>query len=98
MLLIVVQPANAHISMCCGKCGGNMPLNIPGAGSTKALAYQTRCGACHGLPHPHRHTFAHWGHLLALMEVRIKGCGMDPLNADDRDAILAYLKNNARSD
>ena len=26
------QPALAYVGLCCGKCGGNMPMNIPGGG------------------------------------------------------------------
>ncbi len=26
------EEANAYIGICCGKCGGNMPMNIPGGG------------------------------------------------------------------
>jgi hypothetical protein len=30
--LLVTSPAYAYIGLCCGKCGGNMPMNIPGGG------------------------------------------------------------------
>ncbi len=32
VLLAVPQQADAYIGLCCGKCGGNMPMNIPGGG------------------------------------------------------------------
>ncbi|MDX8408681.1 MAG: hypothetical protein R8J84_01370 [Mariprofundales bacterium] len=31
-MLVTTQPAYAYIGLCCGKCGGNMPMNIPGGG------------------------------------------------------------------
>ena len=31
-LLLLQAPAMAYIGLCCGKCGGNMPMNIPGGG------------------------------------------------------------------
>ncbi|RMG91651.1 MAG: transporter [Zetaproteobacteria bacterium] len=31
-LLLLATDANAYIGLCCGKCGGNMPMNIPGGG------------------------------------------------------------------
>ncbi len=33
MCLVILQtPAAAYVGLCCGKCGGNMPMNIPGGG------------------------------------------------------------------
>ena len=31
-LILFVSNASAYTGLCCGKCGGNMPLNIPGGG------------------------------------------------------------------
>ena len=31
-LLFGAVPAFAYVGLCCGKCGGNMPMNIPGGG------------------------------------------------------------------
>ncbi len=35
-------PAQAYVGLCCGKCGGNMPMNIPGAGipETKEIRFK----------------------------------------------------------
>jgi len=30
--LLASAPAHAYIGLCCGKCGGNMPMDIPGGG------------------------------------------------------------------
>ena len=32
LLVLPLAPAHAYIGLCCGKCGGNMPMNIPGGG------------------------------------------------------------------
>ncbi len=32
LMMALPQPAAAYIGLCCGKCGGNMPMNIPGGG------------------------------------------------------------------
>jgi len=32
LILALPQQAAAYIGLCCGKCGGNMPMNIPGGG------------------------------------------------------------------
>jgi hypothetical protein len=31
-LFILALPAHAYVGLCCGKCGGNMPLAFPGSG------------------------------------------------------------------
>ncbi len=31
-VLLPLTPALAYVGLCCGKCGGNMPMNIPGGG------------------------------------------------------------------
>lgn len=32
LLCAIAPSATAYIGLCCGKCGGNMPMNIPGGG------------------------------------------------------------------
>ncbi len=32
MLFVALPVAQAYVGLCCGKCGGNMPMNIPGGG------------------------------------------------------------------
>ncbi|MDX8412832.1 MAG: transporter [Mariprofundales bacterium] len=32
LLCVFQQPAYAYVGLCCGKCGGNMPMNVPGGG------------------------------------------------------------------
>ena len=33
-------PAQAYIGLCCGKCGGNMPMNIPGGGVPETYEFR----------------------------------------------------------
>jgi hypothetical protein len=87
---------SAMMSIALAACSGMDRL--PDASSAEAQAFQTRCGTCHGLPHPHRHTYAQWEYVMTMMEMRIRERGMNPLSSDDRDAILRYLKDNARTD
>jgi hypothetical protein len=41
-LLILLTPlsARAYIGLCCGKCGGNMPMNIPNAGVPETYEFR----------------------------------------------------------
>ncbi len=32
VIVAIATPASAFVGLCCAKCGGNMPMNIPGAG------------------------------------------------------------------
>ncbi|VAX09938.1 hypothetical protein MNBD_GAMMA26-1476 [hydrothermal vent metagenome] len=32
LLALPISSVQAYVGLCCGKCGGNMPMNIPGAG------------------------------------------------------------------
>ncbi len=32
MVLVLAKASYGYIGLCCGKCGGNMPMNIPGGG------------------------------------------------------------------
>ncbi len=43
-LLAVLISANvqAYIGLCCGKCGGNMPMNISGGGIPETYEYRVR--------------------------------------------------------
>lgn len=58
--------------------------------------FNTRCSGCHALPAARRHNYEEWQILLGVMEQRMKERGMSALSAQDRAAILAYLKRNGR--
>jgi hypothetical protein len=43
LLSMLFHPAaNAYIGLCCGKCGGNMPMNIPGGGVPETHEYRLK--------------------------------------------------------
>ncbi len=76
-------------------CAGS-PTPIPDANSSAAVLYAEKCGACHAVPHPKRHTTAQWQHMLARMEERMAEIGMTALSTEERETLLSYLQNNAR--
>jgi len=39
---LVCTDAQAYIGLCCGKCGGNMPMNIPGGGIPETYEYRIK--------------------------------------------------------
>ena len=38
----IQQPAAAYIGLCCGKCGGNMPMNVPGGGIPETHEFRVK--------------------------------------------------------
>jgi hypothetical protein len=40
LLLASAGPAAAYVGLCCGKCGGNMPMNIPGGGIPETAEFR----------------------------------------------------------
>ncbi len=69
---------------------------VPEPESVGAQAFVTRCGGCHALPHPARHSASQWPHVLSLMELRMQERAYAPMSEQERDEILAYLQRNAR--
>ena len=41
-ILLAAAPAQAYVGLCCGKCGGNMPMNIPGGGIPETFEYRIK--------------------------------------------------------
>jgi len=37
---LTAAPALAYVGLCCGKCGGNMPMNIPGGGIPETAEFR----------------------------------------------------------
>ncbi|MDH5526692.1 MAG: cytochrome C [Nitrospirota bacterium] len=58
--------------------------------------YRARCGACHSVPHPARHTKEQWPPVLTLMERRMAEAGMPPFVEGERARILGYLERHGR--
>jgi hypothetical protein len=42
VLSVVNGSAQAYVGLCCGKCGGNMPMNIPGGGVPETHEYRVK--------------------------------------------------------
>jgi len=42
VLLLVHPAASAYVGLCCGKCGGNMPMNIPGGGVPETYEFRLK--------------------------------------------------------
>jgi hypothetical protein len=40
LVLLIPLSARAYIGLCCGKCGGNMPMNIPGGGIAETYEFR----------------------------------------------------------
>ena len=40
--LVLPAGAYAYIGLCCGKCGGNMPMNIPGGGIPETYEFRLK--------------------------------------------------------
>lgn len=76
-------------------CAG-APTPLPEADSGDARLYAARCGACHSVPHPGRHTPEEWDHMLRLMDLRMAEAGMPALADGERERVIAYLARHAR--
>ncbi len=72
------------------------PTPIPDGSSPDASLYAARCGACHSVPHPGRHTAEQWEHMVDVMEKEMKHRNMTPLTPEEKETILGYLTRNAR--
>ncbi len=64
---------------------------IPNSDSDAAKLYSLKCGRCHAVRHPDRHTPEQWKFTLRKMEYM----GMPPLKDTERTIILDYLKEHA---
>ena len=80
----------------CSTAGRPGGTSLPDMDSAAAQTFVNRCSTCHAIPHPGRHTYQGWLHLVPIMEQRMAERGMAALTAEDREVILAYLQENAR--
>ena len=71
---------------------------IPNRDSPDGRVYVSRCQSCHGLPDPRLRTVADWNRVLPDMERRIHERGLVPITAFEREAIMRYLNQYARSE
>jgi hypothetical protein len=47
------------------------------------------------VPHPKRHTFAEWEHIVTLMKVQMEKKGMS-FTPEERKVVMSYLKKHSR--
>lgn len=74
-----------------------MPRNaFPEASQPGAKSFAEICSRCHALPDPSAHTFSQWPAVVDRMEQHMQNSGMGTLTAVRKNAILNYLKENAR--
>lgn len=76
-------------------CAGR-PTPIPDAESQDAKLYAAKCAPCHSLPHPKRHTYEQWEHMMGVMEKQMEHRKMPPLTTEEKAAVLRYLKGHSR--
>lgn len=74
-------------------CAG-APTPLPEEQDTSL--YRSRCGGCHAVPHPARHSKKQWPGMVALMERRMTEAGMPALAEGERTRILDYLERHGR--
>ncbi len=86
----------AGLSACSGPAVRHGGTSIPQAGTADAQVYIDRCSSCHVLPHPKRLGYEGWTAVVAVMEKRIAERGMLPLDEQERQSILDYLRRNGR--
>ncbi len=80
----------------CGTTGGPSTAHLPETTSEAAVAYAARCGSCHAIPHPKRHTYDVWLRMMPLMEKHIADRNMGTMSIEEQTLILAYLKQHGR--
>ncbi len=68
---------------------------LPQSDTYEARLYVERCGQCHPAYNPHQLTAAMWETQVDAMQPKIEQAGLAPLTADERAAILDYLRRNA---
>jgi hypothetical protein len=76
-------------------CAGR-PTPIPDPDSPDAKLYVAKCILCHSVPHPGRHTYEQWEHMIEVMEKQMEHKTMAPLTVEEKAAILEYLKGHSR--
>jgi hypothetical protein len=76
-------------------CVAGRPTPIPDTGSPDARLYVEKCSPCHSVPHPKRHTFAEWEHIIPLMKDRMDKKGMT-FTPEERKVVMSYLRKHSR--
>lgn len=94
--MVFIACSGILLAGCSGMGQRTAADTLPDINHAGARTYINRCSTCHSLPHPARHNYAGWQHIVPLMERRMVERGVAPLSDTERSTILAYLKDNAR--
>ncbi len=86
--------AVAAIVLVAGCASSGTP--IPAPQSQAAQLFVEKCGSCHAVPHPARHSADEWPHYVALMEQRMAERDKPPLSEQQRQLIMEYLGEYGR--
>jgi len=86
--------AVASVLLMAGCASNGTP--IPAPQSETALLFADKCGECHAVPHPARHSADEWPHYVALMEQRMAERNIVALSDAQRQSILEYLSEYGR--
>jgi hypothetical protein len=76
-------------------CSAGRPTPIPDTDSQEARLYIEKCAPCHSVPHPKRHTFAEWEHIIVVMKERMESKGMS-FTPEEQKIVLGYLKEHSK--
>lgn len=76
-------------------CVAERPTPIPDTGSPAAKLYVEKCGPCHSVPHPKRHTLEEWEHIIKVMKERMESKGMT-FTPEEKEVVMGYLKAHSR--
>ncbi|NOY66434.1 MAG: hypothetical protein GXP13_03375 [Gammaproteobacteria bacterium] len=80
----------------CNSIQPNKLQYLPEYNSALIKAYVNTCGQCHAIPHPARHSYEEWGHVLVAMNKRMQERGYQEPSQASRNQINIYLKKHAR--
>jgi hypothetical protein len=90
-IVILVAAAVAFIIGALAGCQSKIPEEDSYAGQL----YVRRCGNCHQPYNPQAMTAAMWEIQVPKMELKIAQAGLPPLQPEQRQSILDYLRRNA---
>jgi len=68
------------------------PESLANKQGTTADAYINVCSRCHALPDPAAHSAKEWGEVVDRMTKNMTNLGMEPMTAEQRMEIIAYLQ------
>lgn len=73
-----------------------LPTPLPEGKSTQAKLFAKKCGACHSVPHPKRHTYEQWERMVSIMDMHSEKNEMELLSDKEKEEIMNYLKKHSR--